>query len=225
MRDAAGDPVPALRVEILPYDPDGLLDSLERLAGAPKPAFPDLERELEGYTPPDAAAAERLIAQWRRTREPVEALADSLRGMDRDGPGYAESYARFRRLYEALRLEEASLERQYRSLSSADTDLARRAAAAADSLRQWEASAFADYETAVRQAEAAAGRVAATGTTDVNGRITIELAPGRWWLVARQPHPTNPFQERYWTVGFSTNRLVPVVVPISHRNVTLRWRH
>src|SRR5262245_9540047 len=102
---AARTPLAGLEIALVPFDPDALLDSLLRAASGPRPAFPDLERELLGYQPGDDSAAEKAArtssaaaVASAATRDSVLKLSAELRRMDRTAPGYRSAYARFRDL-------------------------------------------------------------------------------------------------------------------------------
>jgi hypothetical protein len=61
--------------------------------------------------------------------------------------------------------------------------------------------------------------------TGSDGSAVLTLNPGRWWIIVRHTHPENPFQEYFWNVSVRVTGLTPLVVPLSARNVTERWRH
>lgn len=206
-----------------PEDIDGLLDSLGAASPHPRPDFETLEAELETYQRQHTEAVEELRAEWEAHRGPVAALADTLRGLDRTEPAYGELYERFRATYGESIRREAEFERDLRSLTSVDEDLARRAAVAADSLRRWEASAYRDLDSILAARAATTGRHAVRIGLDSLDGLSLLLGP--WWAIGRSRHPTNPFLEYYWSVPFVVGRLVPLVVPITWHNGTIRWRH
>jgi len=202
----------------LPYDPERILDSLERASSEPRPQFPELEAELMGFRRSNPHSIEESRADWINTREEVARLADSLNEIGRAAPGYAAAYARFRTAYAILARTEAGLEREMRNELAEDRDLARRAAAAADSVRRWERKAYRDFAHLTDAFDDV--RV----TTDSAGNARVELAPGRWWIVAHVADRENPFLEFSWNIPIVVSSVVPVVVPVSSHNVTLRWR-
>jgi hypothetical protein len=221
----SGAPVVDLNVTALPFDPDGLLDSLAKAAPTPQPVFPALEAELREYERPEPDPYEAVNRPWLTLRDSVATLSDSLAGRDPAEPGYAADYDRFRQMYARLAQRAAERERALRAVEGNPVALARRAAAAADSLRAWEYQAYATYPDAAAAAVVHAGRTVVEGTTDRDGRLVLSVEAGRWWLVGRTPDPDNPFMEYYWNVPVTTTRVVPVRVPLSNRNATRRWRH
>ncbi len=218
-------PLAGLEVTASPYDVNGILDSLERVALSPPPQYPELEGAMEAFRMRGTADFGEISDEWMRARATVNALADSLNAAGRDAPGYSRAFRRFRDLYDHLVAKEAQLEAAARELTADDRALATEAARAADSLRQWEREAFRDFEAIAEKALRRSGRTAQTATTEADGRVTLMLEPGSWWLIARLPHPENPFQEFFWNVPFRVGGFAPLVVPLTAHNVTQRWRH
>jgi hypothetical protein len=211
-------PLAGLEIVALSYDPQGILDSLGEMADDPPPTFPELEAELRAFERRDADSIVALHAEWVEARQRVADLADSLSRVGTGSPGYAAAYARFRTAYNALSREERALEQEMREDFGGDRALAARAAAAADSIRNWERRAYRDFATIVD------GREEVTITTDSLGHARVTLSKGAWWLVARQSDPGNPFMEYAWNVPVVVSPLVPVATPVSGRNVSVRWR-
>lgn len=220
-----GVPLGGLEITILPVNPDALLDSLAAAAREPRPAFPQLEAAMAAYRLRDRPAFGGLDAAWRATRDSVSGLADSLRGKNRAAPAYREAYDRLRSLNDRLAQRQAERDRAIRSVIREDRELAQRAAQAADSLRRWERVAFASYPERLADAVARSGRDPHHVSTDTAGTARAEVPPGRWWIHARMPHPQNPFQELYWNLPVTTNRLVPTGVVLSGANAAAFWRH
>lgn len=220
-----GVPLGGLEITILPVNPDALLDSLAAAAREPRPAFPQLEAAMATYRLRDRPAFGGLDPAWRATRDSVSALADSLRGKNRAAPAYRAAYDRLRSLNDRLAQRQAERDRAIRSVIREDRELAQRAARAADSLRRWEQVAFASYPERLADAVVRSGRDPHHVSTDTAGTARAEVPPGRWWIHARMPHPQNPFQEQYWNVLVTTNRLVPTGVVLSGANAAMFWRH
>lgn len=221
-------PVPitwdAVEFLALPVDAMGIIDSLTAAASSPPPVFPGLDSAMANYERPDPAAADDIHEQWVKARDDVRALSDSLQRVDRESRAYARLYATFRDRYDELVKREAALERALGNLTDADVALAERASAAADTLRAWEEWAFADLDS-ILDARIAASHRSEHRLPANTPELELHLEPGPWWLTARIPHPTNPFLEVVWNVPFTVNRLVPAIVPIIDRHVTLQWRH
>ncbi len=224
-RDEAGSPLSGLEISVLPVDADRILDSLQAVAPAPKPSFPELEAEMANYSRSERLQSVAQDRAWRATRDSLMALSDSLRRMNRAAPAYREAYTRLRALYSRLNRLTAERDRAIQAAIRADRELARRALRAADSLRRWEQIAFAQYPELLTAAVAATGREPRQLVTDSSGEATVEVEPSRWWLYARLADPENPFQEFYWSVPVSTNRWVPSVAVLSYQNARQRWRH
>ncbi|HXE59016.1 MAG TPA: hypothetical protein VNK43_13530, partial [Gemmatimonadales bacterium] len=65
---------------------------------------------------------------------------------------------------------------------------------------QWEDSAYRDYESIVARLARASGRVPLADTTGADGRVTLRLPEGRWWIHARSWDAQDPNAEWYWNV-------------------------
>jgi hypothetical protein len=216
--------VAGLEITAYPFDPQQILDSLAALATESPPTFPDLEREMATYRPPDDARFEEAGRPWRALRDTVAAVSDSMLRMDRRSPTYAAAYERFRALYTRLARRAAERDAALRALNGPQLDLARRVQAAAEALRAWEYDAYAEYADVAARHLQETGRQIHTVTTDPAGVARLALEPGSWWLVARLPDAENPFLERYWHVPIGVSRLVPLRVPMGERAAETRWR-
>ena len=218
-------PIAELEILALPFNPDRILDSLATAAPTPPPMFAELVQEMRTYTIPEDDPYAELNRPWLALRDSVEALSDTLMAMDRSAPAYAAGYARFRTLYGRLADLAAARDRALREVNGERVDLARRAAAAADSLRAWEYTAYAAYPEVAAEAVLASGREVVEGVTDKDGMVLLVLDPGRWWLVALTPDMTNPFMEYYWNVPVTVTRVIPLRLPLIPDIAVRRWRH
>jgi len=219
-----GMPVPGLDVIAYPFDPDRILDSLAAAFPEPRPDFTSLERELLAFSPPQPPAEDTAEVGWRATRDSVVALADSLNAVDRRAAGYGDAYHRFRQLYMHLVQRSATRESARRADLDPVRELARRAGRAADSLRSWERRAYAGFDSAVARLVATGLPAPVLTTTEADGWLELELAPGAWWLEARLPQRDNPFGEYVWSVGLVSAGL-PFRLPMTEETATLAWRH
>lgn len=219
------EPLSGLTVQAYPFNPDRILDSLAGLATTARPHFPELEQELAAYRPADDARLQEASRPWLALRDTVAVLSDSLNSMDRRSPSYARMYERFRQLYARLAQRAAERDAALREVNGDHVDLARRAQAAAESLRVWEHEAFAAYAEVAQGTLQRSGYSVLDASTDRAGAVELELPPGDWWLIARQPDPDNPFQEHYWNVPLRSTGWLPLWVPLIDGNSRRRWRH
>ncbi len=209
---------------VLPYDLQGIIDSLGRFHH-PRPSFPALEADVRAYRPSDGTAEVALLDDWRRARAAVDHLTDSLATLDRSTEAYASAYERFRGLYAELAREEAGIERSYRETGGPVRELVGRAIAAADSVRAWEALALAPLDSLIDAELATSGRAEHRINLSAGRDTRLRLPPGAWWVLARIPHPENPFLEYFWYVPVRVNTMAPTTVPLRRQNVILRWRY
>ncbi len=219
------EPVSGLIVRAYPFDPDRILDSLAALAAEQRPSFPELERELAEYEPASDTRLREASTPWLALRDTVAALSDSLNRMDRRSPAYGRMYERFRSLYARLAQRAAERDAALREVNGDHVDLARRAQAAAESLRVWEHDAYASYTEVAQTALQASGYSVLEAPTGQAGEAELELPRGEWWLIARWTDPHNPFQEYYWNVRLRSTGWLPLHVPLMGGNSLRRWRH
>ena len=225
-RLASGRPLAGLSVEALPFDPDRLLDSLERVAPRPKPRFPTLEQTLLHYhRPRPGATLSGPAAVWLATRDSVNALGDSLTHLGRRSPAYASAFGRYRQLYQRMVERQRSTDGGRVAIPDEDRRLADRVGAAADSLRAWEDVAYAAYPALTQTLMSRTGRQVMRAETDSTGTASLALAPGSWWLIARLSDQDNPFVERVWRLPVTASAGRTLVVPIFEGNYTVTWRH
>jgi hypothetical protein len=221
-------PLAGLEVTALPVDAQAVLDTLALRAPAPKPVFPELEAEMRAYRlGHDATPTANTQAgeAWQATRDSLEALADTLRGLDRASVAYREAYERLRALYDRFGRRAAERDRSLSATGRGDRDLALRAARAADSLRRWEQTAYAAFSEDLRTAVRRTGRDIQQGTLDATGRARLALQPGRWWVEARLTDPQDPFEEYFWSQPVTVTPLVPTILPLTGWTARRRWRH
>ena len=226
-RPGTHTPLAALQVTALPVDAQAVLDTLTQRAATPKPTFPDLEAEMRAYrrghgTPTGDTRADDA---WQATRDSLDALADTLRALDRASVAYRHAYERLRNLYDRFSRRAAQRDRAMRETQRDDRDLALRAERAADSLRRWEQSAYANFSEALRAAVRRTGRDIQQRTLDSTGRARLALQPGRWWVEARLTDPEDPFEEYFWSLPVTVTPLVPAILPLTGWTAQRRWRH
>ena len=219
-------PLAGLEIMALPFDRDGLRDSLAAEHESERPTFPELEAELSEYELPDLTGLEDVTMPWRAIHDSVTSLADSLNSVGSDSSvNYAAAYARLGDQYRRLARTAVDREAVLRERIGDDRQLASRAAAAADSLRRWEAVVLAEYPALADSAISRSGRTPQVTTTDSDGKASLTLAPGPWWFVAVRVDPNNPYQEYYWNVGIGLSRWWGSrTVTIDANSGTTRWR-
>jgi hypothetical protein len=220
-------PLSGLQLTVLPVDAQAILDTLARGAITPKPTFPALEQAMRTYRLGSVAPSGDSSADhtWQGTRDSVEALADTLRHLERASLAYRQAYDRLRGLYDRLSQRSAARDRAHRGTEGGVRDLALQAARAADSLRRWENAAYSDFPDHMRQAIERTGRDVVQQTVDSSGQARLKLPSGDWWIEARLTDPENPFEEYFWNLPVHITSLAPAIVPLAEWTARRRWRH
>ena len=191
-----------------------------------RPQFQDLERELAAYRYPDLSGLDESLAPWQAIYDSVRHLADSLNGGGPENSAeYTRAYGRLRDQYQRLAQSTVQRDAAMWELVGDDKELAMRVAAAADSLRAWEGTAWASFPELADSAIARDGRNLHSATTGEDGVVEFTLAPGFWWFVASWPDPENPFREYYWNVGVRIRLIGSKYVVLNDGNGIGRWRY
>lgn len=197
--DAEGRDVPAADQPIvaLPYDRDSVIRALEAAAATPRPHTAELDSLFARFRSPFTAYA-GLGWRARSVRDSLHRLRDRLDSLPRGEAEYARLYQDFTILSDTL----AALERASTPARQALDRARTRVLPRIDSLRRvvalWEDSTFRQYDSLVT---ALAGtRHPVADTTDADGRATLHLGRGPWWIYTHAWDVTDPYAEWYWNV-------------------------
>ncbi len=216
------EPKGSFEVTALPYDPEFLLDSLATVF--PRPTFPEIQMEIANYELPNAEGMDSILGVLAYSRDSVQSASDALFQLDPATAEYRTQYDEFRELYSRFIAVSRQTERTTRRLLGSDRELARRVETAADSIRAWEELALSNLDSSMTSLTGDSALISTV--TDEDGEGTISLTRGRWWIVARMPHPTNPFLEYFWNRPIRVSRWRSSYrLPLSLDNALIRWRH
>ena len=202
--DGSEAPVPDLELVALPYDRDSVLAALEAKA-SPRPHTRELDSLFALWRTPFVRFA-RATHRSQEIRDSLALLRKQLDSLPRNAPGYQALYTRFGALTDSLAVATDSTEPARLELDRKRQTLLPRI----DSLRRlvtaWENSTFRDYDSIV-------GRLAGTrepvgGSTGPDGRATLKLDDGRWWIYAWAWDEGDPYSRWYWNVPVEGSSVV-----------------
>lgn len=203
--DGVEAPVAHLAFVVLPYDRDSILDLLEKAAPTPRPHTRQLDSLFALWREPFA----RYAGASYRAQEISESLAvlrKLLDSLPRNAPNYAVLYGTFGALTDSLaaaRLRGAPPRLELEKLR-------RRVIPLVDSLRRdvtaWENSTFRNYESLV--GELTTTRDAIADTTGPEGRASLRLKDGAWWVYAWTWDAGDPYRQWYWNVPVRGNQVM-----------------
>lgn len=193
-----GEPRPQanLPLDFLPFNRDSVFDALDAAAATPRP---EMGEDLQTA----ANRVSSLQSQWREaegswseTRDELRTLRQRLDGLDPRDPDYRRLYDQFGQ----LEGREAQLDRQrkaaFDSFTTAQSQVSTRLDSFRVALETWEGDAYAGYyDIEVRLLD---GAELIADTTDAQGRATVRLPGGGWWVTARAPVVDG---ELYWNVA------------------------
>ncbi len=216
LTEAAGElrPVDDLEVQFLPFDRDSVFEVLtERAAeeGSPEPQVPEELNVAYDSVLALQEAWRDAESRWNEVRDELRGLSDRLKNLDPRSREYRELFDRFNE----LERRERALNRQRQQTFDQFTELQQVTQTRIDSVKAvisaWEDDAFADFGEVEAGLVEALGREIVTDTTDDQGRLTVTLPGGTWWVHTRVPVPAG---ELYWNVpvdpgATDTLRLTP----------------
>ena len=212
-------PIADAEIEILPFDRDAVFDSLTAAYGIPEPEIPQDLLEAQTQVMEAQQSWRDLEAQWAAIRERMQTITDDMEGLNRGERRYRELFTEFGDQERRL----TGVERQRDRAFALFTDLQEGIIARQDSVRfvreTWADEAYAPafdiFELKVRQS----GMDIVMDTTDANGIADPELAPGQWWVHARQELP---MQVLYWNIPVTVVRGDPIHLLLNRANAQVR---
>jgi len=135
-------------------------------------------------------------------------LKSALDTLDRAESAYHVRFQIFAQLRDSLTRSESR-----REAAAADLRRARESfVPLSDSLRRevrlWEDSTFRAYDAMVTAFVDETGRAGLTDTTSADGRTTMTVGRGAWWVYARAWDVEDPNSEWYWNVRITRDTIV-----------------
>lgn len=184
-----------LPLEFLPFDRDSVFDVLDSEAETPRPRMSeDLEAASQRVSSLQADWREKENA-WSEARDSLRQLRDRLDQIDARDPDYRRLYDQFGQLEN----QERRLDRERKAAFDSFTTAQEQVSARQDSFKivrdAWADEAYAGYYDI--ETELLDGREIITDTTNAQGRVTVSVPSGDWWVTTRTPVPQG---EMYWNV-------------------------
>jgi hypothetical protein len=202
--DGSEAPVPDLELVALPYNRDSVLAALETKA-SPRPHTRELDSLFALWRTPFVRFA-RATQRSQQLRDSLALLRRQLDSLPRHAPEYQPLYARFGALTDSLAVAADSAEPARLELDRKRRTLLPRI----DSLRRlvtaWENSTFRNYDSIVNQL--AGTREPVGASTGPDGRATVTLGEGRWWIYAWAWDEGDPYSRWYWNVPVEGDSVV-----------------
>jgi hypothetical protein len=192
-------PVAHLHLVALPYDRDSLLATFE--AANPRPARQthQLDSLFAAFRTPFIAYARAAyrVQALERSQGYLKLRLDSL---SRASPLYDSLYRVFAAGSDSVTAAHRRRDDAQRELGIARAKLS----PTIDSLRQqmarWEDSTYRGYDSITKVLGSGIGREPISDSTGADGRITLRLPHGAWWIYARSWDAWDPYSEWYWNV-------------------------
>lgn len=194
--DQAGveTPVPGVRLTLLPYDRDSLLQVLENRAPSPRPSTARLDTLFQQFRAPFEAYLQASLAARR-----LQALVDTARA--RGGNVQGEVGNTLRRLEDSLATLTQAAEKARKDLAVARERLQPGIDSLRSRIRAWEDTAYRAYDSISAAITSGVGHDAASDSTRADGWASVKLPrKGPWWVYARAVNVQDPNAEWYWNI-------------------------
>lgn len=195
--EGANGPQPQanLPLEFLPFDRDSVFDVLDGQAETPRPEMSaDLATAQQRIT--------NLQTDWREKETAWSEARDSLRDLRARLDQIDARDSNYRRLYDQfgqLEGQERRLDRERKAAFDSFTTAQEQVSARLDSFKvvqdAWADEAYAGYYDI--EVQLLDGREIVADTTNAQGRTTVSLPGGDWYVTTRTPVPQG---EMYWNV-------------------------
>lgn len=191
--------VPHLPLVVLPYDRDSLLGVLERQAALPRPHVTALDSLFAAFRVPylEFTRASRMVERYRDSLTTLKAAMDTLL---RGDEAYRLRFQLFAQLSDSLAHAETQRNQAATRLQRARLWFVPLSDSLRRHVRAWEDSTFREYDSLVTGLAEQTGRTGLIDTTDSEGRATIRVGRGAWWVYARAWDAEDPNSEWYWNV-------------------------
>ncbi len=205
--DSLPSPVPGVALVALPYDRDSIIAVLEARAATPRPHTRVLDSLFRAFRQPFTAyAAASYRAQ--KLRDSLDLLKRHLDSLPRNGTEYRALYLRFGRQADSLTAALKARDRTQTALAAVRRSVIPRIDRLRAEVRAWEDSTRRDYNSITTQLTAALGRDPRGDSTGADGRVTLPLGPGPWWIYAFTWDAADPYAEWYWNVPVQGDSVV-----------------
>lgn len=205
--DSVDAPLAHLQLRALPYDRDSLLKAMQGDRQRPAQIVAQLDTLYTKFRKPFGAYA--LQAYKVQTLERNNAyIRQRLDSLQRNTPAYDSLYRQFAIGADSIKAAKSVRDRAQEELALARIDLGPRM----DSLRQimirWEDSTYRGYDSVTKKLGSVIGREPFVDSTGVEGKVTLRLPAGNWWIYARSWDAWDPHSEWYWNVPVTGERIV-----------------
>ncbi|HWA16118.1 MAG TPA: hypothetical protein VG817_06790 [Gemmatimonadales bacterium] len=205
--DSVDAPLAHLTLVALPYDRDSVLRALQGDRQRPPEIVARLDTLYARFRKPFGAYAN--LAYKVQTLERTNAfLRLKLDSLPRSAPAYDSLYQQFTRRADSIKATRQQRDRAQEELALARIDLG----PTIDSLRRilvrWEDSTYRGYDSITKKLGDVIGRQPFTDSTRADGKVTLRLGPGPWWIYARSWDAWDPHSEWYWNVPVTGERVL-----------------
>ena len=205
--DSVDAPVAHLQFVALPYDRDSIIKALQGTRSRPEPLTRRLDSLYTRFRKPFGLYALRAYQVQTLSRNQAY-LRQRLDSLPRNAPGYDSLYAAFTKYADSIAAVRKLRDFAQDELAIARIDLG----PTIDSLRKimirWEDSTYRGYDSVTKSLSGGIGREPFADSTGADGKVTLTLPSGKWWIYARSWDAWDPHSEWYWNIPVTGKRVI-----------------
>lgn len=200
-------PVANLGFVALPYDRDSVISALESRNPRPAVITRQLDSLFQRFRDPFVAYA-REAYRVQSMQAALGRLRLRMDSLPRSSPVYDSLYRIFATTSDSLtpakrRRDDTQLKLGVvRNAISSDIDSLRQIMA------RWKDSTYRGYDSITKVLGSGLGREPIADSTGRDGKATIRLPRGEWWIYARSWDAWDPNSEWYWNLRVTGDRVV-----------------
>ncbi|MBT8398770.1 MAG: hypothetical protein HKO65_03210 [Gemmatimonadetes bacterium] len=212
-------PIAELEVQFIPFDRDGVFDSLTSAFPTPEPEIPADLLAAQQEIAEAQAAWQAAEATWGSGRDRLQQISDELQTLNRAEARYVTLFNEFQDRERRVAQAERAKDQAFRTFTELQEGFIQRR----DSMRivkaQWADEAFAAVTEVFIAKAREAGQDFLVDTTDAQGYMLTDVPPGQWWVYAFYEQA---YTELYWNLPITVERGAPVEVRLNPETAEVR---
>jgi hypothetical protein len=208
-----------LEIQLLPFNRDVIFDSLAAAAPTPEPPIPDSLLQAQERVAEAQTEWRNAEAEWQAARDRLQQITDQMEGLSRGEARYVALYREFQDLEGRMNVAERRMNQAFDRFNELQQATIQQAEEIRLRRDNWADETFAGVTELMVVRLRESGREVFIDTTNADGAVSFEVAPGQWWVYARHELP---FNELYWNVPVNLPRGEPFQMRLTRENAEVR---
>ncbi len=214
--------LPALPIQLLPYDRDAIFDSLAQAHPVPEPQIPDTIFQLQQQVGERQREWQRAQARAAALRDSLQTMSRRMQGMNRGSGEYFALFRDFNDLADEVEVLERRSNQAFEQFTSIQSRLTLEGRDITLQRELWADEAFAPVDSIIQARLDERGGEPQVDTTSAEGLARFRnVRPGRWWVYARYDRQ---FDELYWNVPIEVDRGEEIEFRLTEENAEVRQK-